>query len=59
MIKRFILALSTTPIAKRDNGSMIQLSVGMCPECGALVAEDQESLHERFHELVDKAIFQA
>jgi hypothetical protein len=45
----FVLALSTTEAARRENGPYIQLSVGMCPECGALVAEDQAQLHEAFH----------
>lgn len=43
----FVLALSVH--APETNGRMIQLSVGMCPECGALVAEDQAQLHETFH----------
>lgn len=45
----FVLALSTTDVARRDNGPYIQLAVVMCERCGALVAEDQMPLHEDFH----------
>jgi hypothetical protein len=45
----FVLALSRTNTARRTNGPYVQLSVEMCSECGALVAEDQMPLHEAFH----------
>jgi len=45
----FVLALSRTSGAQMTNGPYVQLSVEMCSECGALVAEDQMPLHKAFH----------